>query len=116
MTGPPGTWRMTSSGGRGYVADEIAWQKPPGQYQALVTLSAAGPVKVEVWNDTGNTLLARRSIPATTGVESVVVPVDATTAYRAVPIRDGARFVRTLFRGPRASGWRSGCGRQVPEP
>ena len=83
MTGPPGTWRVTSSGGRGYVADEIAWQKPPGRYQALVTLSAAGPVNVEVWNDTGNVLLARRSIPATSGVESVVVPVDATIAYRA---------------------------------
>ena len=83
MTGPPGTWRVTSSGGRGYVADEIAWQKPPGRYQALVTLSAAGPVNVEVWNDTGNVLLARRSIPATNGVESVVVPVDATIADRA---------------------------------
>jgi hypothetical protein len=82
MTGPTGTWRMTSSGGRGYVADEIAWQKPPGRYQALVTLSAAGPVNVEVWNDTGKVLLARRSIPATTGVESVVVPVDAP-AYGA---------------------------------
>ncbi len=85
MTGPPGTWRMTSSGGKGYVADEIVWQKPPGRYQALVTLSAADPVKVEVWNDTGNTLLARRSIPATTGVESVVIPVDATSAYHATP-------------------------------
>ena len=38
---------------------------------------------MEVWNDTSNTLLARRTIPATTGVESVVMPVDATTAYRA---------------------------------
>ena len=83
MTGSPGTWHVTSSGGRGYVADEIAWQKPPGRYQALVTLSAAGPVNVEVWNDTGNVLLARRSIPASNGVESVVVPVDATLADRA---------------------------------
>jgi hypothetical protein len=28
-------------------------------------------------------LLARRSVPATTGIESVVIPVDATVAYRA---------------------------------
>jgi hypothetical protein len=84
ITGPVGTWRMTSAIGRGYVSDGLAWQEPPGRYKALVSLSATGPVKVEVWNDTGNVLLARQSVPATTGVESVVLPVDATTPYRAV--------------------------------
>ena len=83
MTGPPGIWCVTSTGGKGYVTDGLAWQKPPGSYQALVTLSAAGAVNVEVWNDTSDTLLARRTIPATTGIESVAMPVDATTAYRA---------------------------------
>jgi hypothetical protein len=83
MTGPAGTWRVTSTGGRGYVSDELAWLEPPGRYQALVSLSATGPVTVEVWNDTGNVLLARRSVPTTTGVESVSLSVDATTAYQA---------------------------------
>lgn len=83
MTGPAGNWRVTSTGRRGYVADGLAWQERPGRYQALVSLSASGPVNVEVWNDTGRVLLSRRSVPATTGVESVVLPVDATTAYRA---------------------------------
>jgi hypothetical protein len=46
-------------------------------------LSAAEPVNVEVWNDTGDTLLARRSIPAAAGMRVVTMPVDATTAYRA---------------------------------
>jgi hypothetical protein len=46
-----------------------------------VTLSADGPVNVEVWNDTGNTLLARRSIPGTNGVQSVSMSVNATTDY-----------------------------------
>src|SRR5260370_8473003 len=84
-TGPSALWRMTSTGGRGYVADGLAWQEPPGRYEAQVTLSATGPVNVEVWNDTGDTLLARRTIMATTGIEPVTVGVDATTAYRARP-------------------------------
>ena len=67
--------------GRCYVADGLAWQKPPGRYQALVRLSTTGPVNVEVWNDTGNVLLARRAIPATTGPETITLPVDAITAY-----------------------------------
>jgi hypothetical protein len=83
MAGPVAGWHATSTGGEGYVADGIAWQQPPGRYTALVTLSATGPVNVEVWNDTGDTLLARRSLPGTTGIESVVLPVDATAAYRA---------------------------------
>jgi hypothetical protein len=44
-------------------------------------LFATGPVNVEVWNDSGDTLLARRSIPATAGIETVAVPVDAATVY-----------------------------------
>jgi len=83
MTGPPGTWHAASTGGQGYVATGLAWQEPPGRYRAVVALSSDGPVKVEVWNDTGHTLLARQSIPETTGTESVVLPVDATTVYRA---------------------------------
>jgi hypothetical protein len=83
MTGPAGTWHVASTGTRGYVVDRLDWLEPPGGYQAQVALSATGPVNVEVWNDTGKTLLARRSVPATTGIESVVLPVDATVAYRA---------------------------------
>ncbi len=83
MTGPEGTWHMTAAGRKGYAADGMAWQDPSGRYQALVSLSATGPVNIEVWNDTGNVLLARRSVPATTGVESIALPVDATTPYRA---------------------------------
>ena len=48
-----------------------------------MTLSATGPVNVEVWDDNGDVLLARRSIPATAGVKSITLPVNATTGYPA---------------------------------
>jgi hypothetical protein len=83
LAGPAGGWHVAASGARGYVADGLAWQAPPGQYQASVALSATGPVNVEVWNDTSDTLLARQSIPATTGTRSVTMPVDATTPYHS---------------------------------
>jgi hypothetical protein len=83
LTGPVAGWHVTSTGGEGYVADGLAWQEPTGSYQASVTLSAAGPVNVEVWDDTGNVLLARRSILATGAAESIVIPFHASTDYRA---------------------------------
>lgn len=83
MAGPEASWHVTSTGSRGYVADQLEWQAPPSRYDAAVTLSASGPVNVEVWNDTGNTLLARRAITSTGGVQTITMPVDATTAYRA---------------------------------
>lgn len=84
MAGPIRVWRVTSTGRSGYVADELAWQKSPGLYQAYVTLFATGPVNVEVWNDNGNTLLARLHIPATSGIDTVTLQVNATVAYRPV--------------------------------
>jgi hypothetical protein len=97
--GPVTDWHVTSTGGTGYVADGLAWQEPAGRYQAFVTLSSTGPVNVEVWNDTGNALLARLSIPSTSGVEAVTVPVNATTAYQA-PIYSGWGPFRAVFVPP----------------
>lgn len=82
LAGPVANWHAGSTGARGYVTDGLAWQKPVSRYQVSVRLSATGPVNVEVWDDTGNALLARRSVPATDGVTSVTLPVTAT-AYRA---------------------------------
>ena len=83
LTGPVAGWHVTSAGARGYVCAGLSWQEPPGRYQASVTLSATGPVNVEIWNNSGNVLLARRSLPGTSGVESVSLAVNAMTAYQA---------------------------------
>ena len=50
------------------------WRLGMGSYQASVKLQTTGLVNVEVWNDTGDRLLARRTIPATHGVETLDIP------------------------------------------
>ena len=81
-TGPITQWHTTSKGRQGYVADQIEWLQPAGRYVVRVRLSCAGPVNVEVWNDNGNELLARRTVTATRDIATVVIPVDATAAYQ----------------------------------
>ncbi len=83
LTGPPSGWHAASSGAGGYVADGLSWLEPVGRYQATVTLSASGPVNVEVWNDNGGVLLARRTIPAATGEQTATMPVAVPVRYRA---------------------------------
>jgi hypothetical protein len=100
LTGPSSAWHVTSTGQAGYVADRLLWRQRPGQYQASVTLSATAPVNVEVWDDNSGTLLTRRAIPATSGVQTVNLPVDAA-AYRAPIFGGWGPFVATLGRGPR---------------
>jgi hypothetical protein len=84
-SGPVGDWHVSSTGDRGYVVEGLAWQMAPGEYRAYVTMSASGPVNMEVWNDTpGNAvLLARRHLTAIKDIESVAMPVNATKAYSA---------------------------------
>ena len=100
MTGPVSGWNVTSTGHRGYVLSGLAWQLPSGRYQASVTLSASGPVNVEAWDDTGDALLARRTLPATDGVQSISLPVDATTAYPAQLFHGWGPFRADFFAPP----------------
>jgi hypothetical protein len=81
LSGPSSGWHVTSTGRAGYVADQLEWSSKPGQYQVSVTLSATGPVNVEVWNDSGHTLLTRMSPPSTDGIATITMPVSVTTGY-----------------------------------
>jgi Predicted membrane protein (DUF2079) len=101
VSGPVSGWRVTATGAKGYVADGIKWQEPPGGYRATVALSAAGPVNVEVWDDTSDTLVARRTIPATDGIQQVTMPVDAPDAPNATVFSGWGPF-RALFQSPPA--------------
>jgi Predicted membrane protein (DUF2079) len=99
MIGPTIGWHVTSTGASGYITDGLAWSEPPGRYDAQVTLSATEPVNVEVWNDTSNTLLARQTITATTGIQTVTLPVDAA-ADAGVSTTSGWGPFRDLFVPP----------------
>lgn len=80
--GPARSWHVTSTGGRGYVVDRLEWRQPPGHYQVIVDLSTSKAINAEVWNNTSNQLLARRTIGPTRGVVPVGLSVDATRPYR----------------------------------
>lgn len=79
--GPVRDWQAVSTGAQGYVVAEDYWAEPPARYRVTAVLSTSAPVNVEVWNATGNTLLARRVVPRTSGVRSVIFDVDATRRY-----------------------------------
>jgi hypothetical protein len=84
MTGAIDDWHVVSTGHEGYVSDGIQWLEPPGSYTAQVVLSATGPANVEVWDDNGKgALLARRSIAAAAGRQTVALPIDVTSALRS---------------------------------
>jgi hypothetical protein len=101
MSGPAPSWHVVSTGAKGYVADGLAWQLQPARYKASVRLSADGPVNVELWNDTGNVLLARRSLPRTAGLQSISLPVVGTRDYHSA-IFMGWGLFRARFHAPPA--------------
>jgi Predicted membrane protein (DUF2079) len=82
LTGPAPGWHAVATGARGYVVSGLEWLRPAGAYVAAVRLSSSGPVNVEVWDNTGNVLLSRRTVPATAGAAIIRVPVPARTSYQ----------------------------------
>ena len=103
ITGSPNEWRMSATGGKGYVSAGLAWQEPLGRYQAEVKLSASGPISVEVWNDTDyrhDVLLARRQIPATRGPEMVSLLVNVSTANPHPTFTSWGPFIATFWQLP----------------
>lgn len=81
LTGPEADWRAVANGRSAYVVAGDYWREPPGRYQATVTLSSTVRVNVEVWNATGDVLLARRTLPPTTATRAVTMDVDASHRY-----------------------------------
>jgi hypothetical protein len=100
LTGPSSGWHVTSTGRAGYICDRVEWSRPPGQYQASVTLSATGPVNVEIWNDTGDRLLTRTSLPSTDGTQTVSLPVNASVDYRSAIYGGWGPFRAKFGNGP----------------
>lgn len=74
--GSAADWMVASSDRPGYLVSGDYWRRGIGHYEATVSLSANVPVNVEVWNQTSNTLLARRRLLPTNGLQDVSFPVD----------------------------------------
>lgn len=81
LTGPPSSWHLESTGHSGYVLAHDYWREPAGHYEASVVLVSTVPVNVEVWNATANVLLSRRTVPATAGVDTITMQVDAERVF-----------------------------------
>jgi hypothetical protein len=65
--GNPAGWYVASTGKPGYVVAHGYAREVAGTYRADVSLSATGPVNVELWDATTSTLLQRRSLTGTRG-------------------------------------------------
>ena len=75
LSGSATQWHLSADGpDAGYVMNGAYWRLSMGTYQASVSLKTNGPINVEVWNDTGNFLLARRTVPATHGIVTLTIP------------------------------------------
>jgi len=81
-TGRKSTWYVASTAKTGYTLSNAYWRKDAGNYLASVSLSVAHirNVNVEVWDDSTNTLLARRVLQDTHGRTTVRLPADIRTA------------------------------------
>jgi hypothetical protein len=99
LSGPVSGWHMAATGAEGYVSDGLEWLENPGHYAATVTLSASGPVNVEVWDDNTNTLLARQTITPTDGIQQILLPVAAPHAANATVFGGWGPF-RADFEAP----------------
>lgn len=81
-SGPPTEWHLAArSSGPGYIEHGAYWRESPGHYQAGVALSSSGTVIVDVWNSSGNVLLARRQVPATNGLDEVLIPFQVSHEF-----------------------------------
>ena len=78
LTGPSSDWRMVGNGARGYVVYGDYWFEKPGTYIATSRLVSTGPVNVEVWNSSTNTLLAQRHVAEALTPRTVTVPFNQT--------------------------------------
>ncbi len=83
LDGPPFDWAMTLSSAKpGYLLYGADWSLSPGTYETTVTMTSNITTQVEMWDSTANTLLSRRTVPATNGNEAIQSFVQVTTAGR----------------------------------
>lgn len=63
--GPQNQWYLGSNGSIGYVMAYDYFREPAGTYRAVVNLATQGPLNLEVWDNSTDTMLARQYLTAT---------------------------------------------------
>jgi hypothetical protein len=74
IKGPPSEWRMVGRQQVGYLVWGDYWLESAGPAVATAVVSGQGPVSVEVWDATTNTLVARRLTVLTGPKVEVTIP------------------------------------------
>lgn len=69
---------VSSTNSAGYVIDRDYWPAPVGNYEATTKLSVRGDAYVELWDDTTDRLLGRRTLTNTHGVTTVTLGATLT--------------------------------------
>jgi hypothetical protein len=85
LTGPLASWHLQSNGTAGQLLFNDYWLEGVGRYQASVRLRCSGFTKIEVWDTTTNTMLAKRRYRSTRGTVNANLEVQVTSAdpYRS---------------------------------
>jgi hypothetical protein len=97
--GPVSGWGMVATGGKGYVIYGAYDREPAGNHDAVVSMTSHGPLSVEVWDSDRKIILGRRTVAATGGQKTVVVPyvtppqqtrssTSGQTLFRVIPIKE----------------------------
>ncbi len=63
--GPQNQWYLSANGSTGYVLAYDYFREPAGSYRAVVRLVTEGPLNLEVWDNSTDTMLARQPLTAT---------------------------------------------------
>jgi hypothetical protein len=84
------TWHAASNGKIGYVVSGDYWNASLGAYEASVTIKNLSPARVEVWNATSNTLLARSDLAANISITKVHLPFEVSSIVPQHGVYSGA--------------------------
>ncbi len=87
----------SANGAEGYVVSNDYWRVGSGSFVASARVRSSGPINVELWNDTANTLIERRTVStherwATVNLPFIVAQPTPTAIYsgfwpfRIVPV------------------------------
>jgi len=72
--GPESKWHLSSKGETGYAMSYDYFRLLPGKYKALIDLETRGPLIVEVWDNSINTMLVRQNLTSTGGRSTITMP------------------------------------------